>query len=524
MASLYDNFCNHVDKTIFSKDNMGECVAFIIDQAFIEDFCKKYSTTEKNLMREVMHNIYRPAYYGHLHIKGILAIQLYAATKREDSGGITEKNYRDRLSQVLDWDLNELQSWMSENQEEYWEKLYRWCSANNFEISRCKPKTGAGRYVQYPVQQAARVFTQKDLKYIAYHFVQNGLQPDEDLNESDFWRILNRRRILNYVHTNHGRRLIENPEYLPDAYRQIFNYYLRWDGSYIDINRSKSVDGVKKKFFLYLSEEGYLDVRDIEQKRKARFDWDELKQTSLTGLYSFKREQLILFKRSEDYEGYWEETRYLEGRDEGIAIVFQGSSSPYNRSQYTTSHFYGKSPIYTNSRIKIYKFDYSINLSQFYTEKKFFSLEGGLKIGRMCFMEGGAPLLIMEKDSKFWIDGEESPIKPVNGVLPLNFLKAGDHDIKFPNFKKIEFSIRKVQRETREWDDSYNKWFIDKDNVWWETAANENGIVGIDYSCIKIEDSDTSDIGILTRWAKFHLTGRAESGERNIAIRILTKK
>lgn len=524
MPSLFEHFCNHVDSTIFAKENMGEMVAFIIDQAFIDDFCKKHSVSEKILMREVMHYIYRPASYGHLHVKGILAIQLYAATKREDSGGITEKNYRDRLSLVLDWDINDLQSWMSENQEEYWEKLYRWCHANDFDIAKCKPKTGAGRYVQYPVQQAARVFTQKDLKYIAYHFVNHGLQPDEDLKESDFWRILSKRSISSYVHTNHGKRLIENPEFLTDAYRQIFNYYLRWDGSYIDINRSRSIDANKEKFFLYLSEDGYLDVRDKDLKKKLRLEWKDLKENSLSGLYSFKRERLIIFKRSEDYDGYWEETRYLEGREEGIAFVFQGNASQYNRSLYTPSYFYNKNPIFSNNRIKIYKFGYSINFSQFYTEKKFFSLEGGLKIGRMCFMEGGAPLLIMEKDSKFWIDGEESPIKPVNGVLPLNFLKAGDHDIKFPNFKKIEFSIKKVQRETREWDDSYNKWFIDKDNVWWETAANENGIVGIDYSCIKIEDLDTSDIGILTRWAKFHLTGRAESGERNIAIRILTKK
>ena len=112
-VSLFTQFCEYVDETIFPKENGGETVAFIVDQAFIDDFCKKYETSEKLLLREVRLNLFRTQYPSHLHIKGILAIQLYAATKREDSGGITEKNYRDRLSQVLDWDIQDLQAWMA---------------------------------------------------------------------------------------------------------------------------------------------------------------------------------------------------------------------------------------------------------------------------------------------------------------------------------------------------------------------------------------------------------------------------
>lgn len=107
-VSLFTQFCEYVDETIFPKENGGETVAFIVDQAFIDDFCKKYETSEKLLLREVRLNLFRTQYPSHLHIKEILAIQLYAATKREDSGGITEKNYRNHLSQVLDWDIQDL--------------------------------------------------------------------------------------------------------------------------------------------------------------------------------------------------------------------------------------------------------------------------------------------------------------------------------------------------------------------------------------------------------------------------------
>ncbi len=156
--SIFHRFCLYVDKTIFSKRNIGGTIAFIVDQAFIDEFCKIEEISEEYLLRDVRCRLYSTD-RGHLHIKGILAIQLFAASKREDSGGITETNYRDRLSQVLNWDINDLQSWMNEFQEYYWNSLYRWCNDNGFKIAKCRPKTGAGRFVQYPVQQANRVFT-----------------------------------------------------------------------------------------------------------------------------------------------------------------------------------------------------------------------------------------------------------------------------------------------------------------------------------------------------------------------------
>ena len=98
--SIFQKFCLHVDKTIFSKKNVGGTIAFIVDQAFIDEFCRIEEITEDHLLRDVRCRLYSTD-RSHLHIKGILAIQLFAASKREDSGGITEANYRDRLSQVL---------------------------------------------------------------------------------------------------------------------------------------------------------------------------------------------------------------------------------------------------------------------------------------------------------------------------------------------------------------------------------------------------------------------------------------
>lgn len=100
--SLFLKFCKYVDKTIFSKENVGETVAFIVDQTFIDDFCKEAGVKEDVLLSEVRARHY--SVYSRndiLSIKGIIAIQLYAATKRDDSDEMTERNYRDRFVQLL---------------------------------------------------------------------------------------------------------------------------------------------------------------------------------------------------------------------------------------------------------------------------------------------------------------------------------------------------------------------------------------------------------------------------------------
>ncbi|MCM1302129.1 MAG: hypothetical protein NC250_08425 [Alistipes senegalensis] len=527
--SLFLQFCKYVDESIFPKENGGESIAFIVDQAFIDDFCKKFSTSEDVLLKNVRLGLNGTSHLDHLHVKGILAIQLYAATKREDSGGITERNYRNRLSQVLDWDIQDLRRWMEENQERYWGHLYSWCSQNDFLIARCSPKTGTGRYVQYPIQQAERVFTQKDLNAIAYHFVEYNLRPGEDISELDFWKILSKGQLPYYIHTNHGRRLVEKPEYLQDAYKQIYNFYLRWDGNYLDIERNKSAKVPKEQHFLYLSEDGHIDIRDKNMKLEKQIGWDALSTALLNPFYSFKRSQWILFRKNEDYEEYWEETRYLEWREEdgktfyedGMVVFFTSSDSFYRYSE--ANPFSNLLPIYSSSRIKIYRLQFSSNLAYLYTEKKFFGLEGGLKVGRLQYILGGAPILSISKDSSFWIDGEKPSISPIAGQLNLNFLSVGSHDIKFPGFKKIEFTIVDPEPVTPSWDESYNKWIFSCKDKQWLTARSEKGIVGLDYSIFKIKNRGETEKSVLRRWARFHLTGKSSNEGRNIALKLLNK-
>lgn len=526
--SIFIQFCKYVDESIFTEENRGEKVAFIVDRAFIDDFCKKYSTSEEALMKEVRTNLRRVSKVNHLHVKGILAIQLYAATKREDSEEVSASNYRIRLCQILGWDMNQdLIPWMRENQDSYWNFLYSWCKQNDFLIDQCNPDYGSWRYVRYPIVQAERVFTQKDLKDIAFSFVKHKLQPGEDISEYEFWGILKKRQLPYYVHTNHGRKIVDKPEYIQDAYRQIYNFYLRWNGEYLDIEKNRS-DGIsEEQYFMYLSEDGYIDVRDKDMRLKEQISWQTLSISRINKYYSFKRDNWVLFRRNDDYERYWEETRFLESRveegvvkyEEGIVLVFTKNDFVHRNS--VLNPFTGLTPIYSNKTIAVYKIRHSTNWSYLYTEKRFFSLEGGLKIGRMQYLPGGAPILSISKRSQFWIDGKKYSLDLSEGHVDLNFLKVGSHEIKFHGFKKIEFKIVNPEVSTPSWDESYNKWVISSKDKQWTTAKSSNGIIGLDYSIYGTGKKPETDSSVITRWAKFHLMGNIAKDETNVALKLL---
>ncbi len=526
--TLFQKFCEYVDNTIFSKENVGDTLAFIVDQAFIDDFCKVARVTEEVLLSEIRRGLDRHYSLDDiLSIKGIIAIQLYAATKREDSGEITEKNYRERLSQLLNWNLSDLQTWMRDNQEKFWRALYSWCDRNDFKIDKCELKTGVGRYVQFPVQQAARAFTQEDLKHIAYYFFLSHIQPGEDLAEKDFWRILSKMELKNYILTSHGRRLMENTEYAQDAPRQVYNYYLRWDGSYMAPNSGTTKREEAEKHFLYLKGDfSVIDVRDERMNRETRIGINDPLSTSLKPYYRFKRPCCIIFRRNDTYDDYWEETRYLEKEEEGLALII---NEPVSTTASVTHYkqfneFRNSKLLHSSGWIKIYRFVYSDLLTDYFSLGKPFSLEGGLKIGRMQFLLGGAPMLHLFTDTPFYIDGERLDMKPKNGFVSLNCLSAGRHSVKIPNSRKVEFEIFGPETHSVDWDSSYNKWSFGRREGRWSSDRCEEGIVGLDFSSIKMAAKDDGHAEPeITRWAQFHLTGRTTDNENNIAIKILSR-
>ena len=53
LGDIFKAFCKFVDERIFPEENAGTYVAFVIDQTFIDEFCKIYSVKESMLMSAV---------------------------------------------------------------------------------------------------------------------------------------------------------------------------------------------------------------------------------------------------------------------------------------------------------------------------------------------------------------------------------------------------------------------------------------------------------------------------------------
>lgn len=526
--NLFQKFCKYVDKTIFSKENVGETVAFIVDQTFIDDFCKEAGVKEDFLLSEVRTRHYSVYSCNDiLSIKGIIAIQLYAATKRDDSQEMTERNYRDRFDQLLKWELKDFYGWMEDNQEKCWNRLYDWCDKNDFRIAKCEFKKGSGRYVQFPIQQAARIFTLKDLKHIAFYFVENNLQPGEDIQEEDFWRILSKKGLSSYIKTNHGRKLMENREYAQDAPRQVYNYYLKWDGSYINPINENTTRLNAEKFFLYLKGDfSSVDVHNERMNLEHSIELNNSLRSSLEPYYRFKRPCCIIFHKNDIYDDYWEETRYLEKEEEGLALIIDEPISQRSSVTYYREYpeFCNSKLIFLHGKIKIYQFSFAVQLSKYFSLEKSFSLEGGLRIGRMQFLRGGAPILRLLTNSVLYIDGERPDKNLEGGCLNLNYLPIGKHTIKIPNSRKVEFEIIEPVSCQTDWSPDFNKWAFDRQEGLWSSDKRTEGIAGLDFSLIKMAtfgcEHSESDI---TRWARFHLSGQCAENENNIAIKILSK-
>ena len=521
---IFSKFCQFIDERIFSSENIGSSVAFVVDKALINDFCKKNEIDEYDLMHAVRNNLYSNA-RNISHIKGILAIQLYAASKRSNSSGITVKNYRDRLSQVLlDWDINELQRWMEEFQENYWEMFYNWCDAHFFFVAKCKKKAGAGRYVQYPLVQSLCVFTEEDLKYIACAFVDYNLLPGEDLSENDFWRIISRYHLMSYFKTNHSREVINNSRSEDDYKRQIFNHYLRWNGEYKLGYNSTVKRQIAKEVneFVYLTEDySKLQFRNSNLKLIKEFEISKLSYTDICRFFSFKHKGLILFKKDDIYDNFWQECRYLEGNngndenvDDGIALIFNRQC---NHPIIHHSHLLIK----TYANISICKVKYSHTTSDLFTTKRFYSLEGGLKVGRLSYLSGAGPSLVISKNCKFWLDG--APIDAfAEDTFDFSSLAVGIHSIRFPNYKRIDLEIVKTGTVKSQWLNHYNKWNIEIEGALWESCKKDTGIVGLDYTIIPQNCKCELKGNTLQRWGMMHVFDIKQKNETNTVIKVLS--
>lgn len=513
-TDTFTQFCKYVDETIFSEENKGEVVAFIVDQTFINDFCKEYHTSEKDMLYSARRTLYRVAREP-LYARGMIALQVYAATKRANSNGFTAVNYNDRLVDLLFIDYAELERWYSDYQDDMWQTYYNWCHANNFIISKeLRPKPyQKGRYVQYPLQEALRVFTTEALLSFARAFVDHGLTPEEDVSFKTFWEIITWHALASYIDSNNASRIYYDSSLRDDAMQQIYNFFIRWDGEYRVANYSENKKTAPSHGNdLYLTQDyGNVEVRNNNGKLIRGFSIESLHYKTLTNkVYHvpIRRKGVFIFQWDPVYQ-IWQETLCIEEGSEGLALVFP-SEAP------KSFLFYNCETVVYRPQLRVYRLTKK-TAPGFYSEKKTCYLEGGLKIGRNQYLVGAAPFLVREKMETVRIDKEMPRSK--DKIINLNYLGDGPHTVSVPGRKPIRFELIKPSLMDPEWSNEFSQWHIQKKDAIWKTESVINGVSGMDFSTIcqsEIVDEDSPS----KAWAKIY--GGKNPQSNNIVIRTLT--
>lgn len=471
-----------------------------MDQTFIDDFCKEKHTTESELLADARSRRYSIARNAFL-TKGMIALQVFAATKRANSDGITERNYRDRLDDLLFHDIGELQRWMSDYQDTMWKTFYDWCDANGFRVSRkCKPGYGTGRYVQYPLQEALRVFTTEALLNFARAFVDHHLTPEDDLSYNTFWDIISWRSLSRYIDSNNASRIYFNPSYTEDAQQQIYNFFLRWDGEYRIQNGSEAKKRVASSGnIVYLTADyDALEIREENGKLLSTFALTSLRYQALVNTKNripIRRKGIFLFKWDDIYQ-IWQECHYLEEGESGIALVFPDETN--------WSYSFRACPVLvTCPKLRIYRLSPDSTPHFLLTERKTCYLEGGLKVGRDTYLAGAAPFLVREQNEQVRIDKEL--IDGAENRINLRGLDIGEHVINVPGRKPIRFEIVAPFVHSPQWGANYQKWDIDAKKAAWGMAQIENGVSGMDFSPICREFINGDERTVSRAWAETFL-------------------
>ena len=465
--------------------------------------------------------------YDHLLVKGLVAIQLLAASKRADGDNMTAQAYYGRLHQVIGWEVNDLYIWMTKHQDIVWSTLYEWCDKNHFLITKCRPKYGTGRYVQYPIDQALRVFTEEDLFYIAKSFVDKHLYPGEDVAQYDFWKIVDKRR---FSLTNHAARVVANSISDEDYLLQIYNFYLRWDGKFKYRERTSRIEA-SLDVFAYLTDDlTTLELRNENLELLHSFNMESVKCPDLQKLFPFKRDGILLFKKDDIYENRWQEVRTIEADDDdyskesgnfGLLVCFKGYAEDRLINILRSLLIDGERLLLREfSNTLIFKITRRYITEDFFSSisNRFYELYGGLKIGRNTYLKGATPILRLLQPSMVFVDGKAVSENAIVGDYSFNQLEAGSHYVKLINSKKIKIEVVDTSASIWEWQDD-NKWQIGKKPVLWNNTKLESGIVGLDFSSV-CHKEQALDECVTKRWAKALVFDEYHPNENNIAINL----
>lgn len=470
---IYETFCEIIKETFFSESLKGEYVSLVVDEDFISTTCDKIGINEDDLLSKVRWFMYSSPraslIENNVLCLGVIAIQLYATSLRGDTDLKGDNGYRTILGNLLSLDQESLNEWMATYQQLFWNCFYCWCEDNDFLVNKVNVRSGPWRYVRFMLSLAGCTLNKKDLQSFGYLFYIHGLQPSDMLSEKDFWQLLGgKNRVIGYTTSRSQRILRETAN--EATYSQIYTYYCnKWDGTYDDVytQKRKSVAPHNPYRLFFNEDEMIFIIMDDDFQPISVIPISKLNKNQI-GAY-MRLNNTVIFEPSQMYPGYWESKRLIDSSDIGMALIFAPSIPRFDCHR-----------IHIGKDYRLVKFEKSYNTIQYFTkEEKPYILEGGLKIGYHKYLHGGEPLIRINRDTKFWIDGVSNDAE--DGDIFTMDIDEGKHIIKFQGYSPLRIEICRIERHEYK---SPIRWMVRK-------KANEGNECGV--FPVKCEDDSTEN-------------------------------
>jgi hypothetical protein len=518
---MYQQFCRFILERFFTDDLKGESLSLLIDDSVVQDFCV-YINCEPESFSKMIYDAFWEDKSSLEGIIGIIAFEIYITSQRQADEVSSERAYNTRLVQFLqnstpvkcNLNGNTVEKWYREHQDFYWKIFYDWCDENVYDVVRKASKKGRYRFVQYPLSFA--LLNKEDLSLFAHYFIEEcNLSPNEELSFQDFCMII---IPITYGNKNQFAGLKNRYETIRYAQgeivdKQLYSYYLRWDGVAPNIQAKKGNSSFSERSIT----NQYLSISDVYDKiRKYNRDWKQIEEIVVDTPKKmfdiltpfFDKSGTILFVKDPYYPEYVKGNRIESGED---GLIFINKTIPYWEFVKFKSYLNITIEQETSYYLLIKGKDSPAFSTWLHQEKKPYYLTGGLKIDRNTWMQFAGPLIEFNIDSSFFLNGEKLTVQKGDS-LSLKDFPDGFYRLKFSNWPTTKFYISKPAIY---FDHNESGWHIDKCGNW--AFTDRSNLKGLDYSTYNKKESDSNP----TRtWMELHSSRKnsitISKGESNV--------
>ena len=444
MESIQERLGRAIYDYFLQRTSPNESFRLLVDSYTYEHCARQAKLTDKDIEKLLKGE----GFYSCNSLYSSLAIASLEVKIAYDVETDTDlvNSYNRRLIEKIKYcyDDNSVQQLYRDcDQEAIWEKVKLLFKKANRNLIIPAPKTGKGRYVQFPLEQ--RIVSGTTIIKYADRFIDLHLEPNSGITYTLFSKL-----VFNYNDFSGNQNLR----------RMVFSFYCVWDGrSYREIyNRTrKSVEQqeqqAKEEFLIKLQPETqfYINKKPIDLKKNKIAD----KYLWKFGDNKYLTRKGSIFIQDTDYKDWLPNYRKTIDDDDDVLLISEQTNFPKYINDLIEE---GKIEISDAESYKILLLS-SFSRADFellgipLKPIPYFSLVGGLKIKRNTYYDFAPPAIrlndIVENKDDYksvYVDTEKYPVQ--DGIATISKqLKVGKHCIKLLNSwdsSEIYFNIENV--------------------------------------------------------------------------------